>query len=236
MTGHTVAMPWGGQVSVKASTDLAIAIVEDHQVVAQGLAALLSGTPGFRVVGVAGTAQEGVDLVVRERPAVVLLDYHLPDLNGPETTSRIRDAAPGTQVVILTGSARREDMLLALEAGASGYLLKTEPAEKVISMLRGAVRGEFLVAAETVAELVREKAQRAKEAAITEKVRSRITPREREILDLMARGADNKSMAHDLGVSVNTVRMHVQNLLGKLDARSKLEAVAKAADLGLLAR
>jgi len=216
--------------------DLTIAIVEDHQIVAQGLAALLGGTAGFHVVGLAATADEGVDLVRRERPDVVLLDYHLPDQDGPEATSRIRAAAPGIQVVILTGSARREDMLRALEAGASGYVLKTEPAEKVIAVLRGAARGEFLVAAETVAELVREKAQRTKDEAAGERVRSRITPREREILDLMARGLDNKSIAHDLSVSVNTVRMHVQNLLGKLDARSKLEAVAKAAELGLIDR
>jgi DNA-binding NarL/FixJ family response regulator len=234
--GASAAAEKGTHRDAGADGPVTIVIVEDHTVIAQGLAALLGGTPGFRVLGVYATATDALHDVGRLAPAVALVDFHLPDLDGPDATSRLREASPATQVVILTGSARREDMLRALEAGASGYLLKTEPAEKVISVLRGAARGEFLVAPETVAELLREKAHRVKEQAVVERIRTRITPREREILDLMAKGMDNKSIAHQLGVSVNTVRMHVQNLLGKLDARSKLEAVARAAELGLLER
>jgi DNA-binding NarL/FixJ family response regulator len=213
---------------------LSIVVVEGHPAVAESLGAVLKGTPGFRVARVASTGRAGIAAVADARPDVVLLDHDLPDVEIHAAIAAIRERVPSTQVVILTGSARREDVLAALDAGASGYLLKTEPPERLIAMLRSAARGEFLIGPETVAELVRQRSERR--TSSDARPQRPLTSREQQVLELMAKGRDNKSIALALGLSVNTVRMHVQNVLGKLQSRSKLEAVARAAEFGLLER
>jgi DNA-binding NarL/FixJ family response regulator len=206
-----------------------VLIVEDHRVVAEGLAALLDEHPDLRVVGWAASVGDAGRLVVAEPVDVVVADYWLPDGTGVEAVAVLRVRWPKATVVFLSVDDSDEAMLAALEAGASGYLVKSAGGTDVISAVRRAAEGEIVVPARQLAALLRRRRERAERSRRLDS----LTPREREILGLMAEGMDNREVAARLSVSYATVRSHVRHLLGKLGARSKLEAVVRAADWGL---
>jgi len=213
-----------------------VLIVEDHQVVAEALELALGRNPRMRVIGRAGSAAEAVRLASEERPSVVLMDYYLPDATGAEAAAAIRRRAPGVAVVMLSAEGSHEALLASVEAGASGYLLKTQAAAQVVEAVQRAAEGEMLVPAAILAGLLSRQRQRTQRETERERLRRLLTPREHEVLELMARGLDNRAIASRLQIALNTVRGYVQSVLEKLEAHSKLEAVARASEFGLLDR
>ena len=207
-----------------------VLIVEDHQVVAEGLAALLNEHPELRVVALSGTVGEVEHLADVEPVDVVLADYWLPDGTGAEAAAALRAHQPDVAIVFLSADDSDEVVLAALEAGAAGYLVKSAGGSDVADAVRRAVDGEILVPARQLATLLARRREQARREAEHGRRLDSLTPREREILGLMAEGLDNRDIARELGISYTTVRSHVRHLLSKMGARSKLEAVVKAAD------
>lgn len=207
-----------------------VLLVDDHQIVLRGLQLTLTQDPAIVVVGSAATAAAALELGVAAEYDVAVVDMGLPDQPGSEVVEALRAARPGTAAIILSGDASEETQLAAIEAGAAGYLVKTEGASAIVSAVKRVARGEILFEAATLSRLF---AQRRAQAA-AEAGRPSLTGREAEVLDLLATGADTKEIAYQLKIGEHTVRRHTQNLLGKLDAHSRLEAVARARGLGLL--
>ncbi|GGZ65794.1 response regulator [Streptomyces bluensis] len=209
-----------------------VLLVEDHRVVAEGLWALLDEYDDLTVVGWADSVAEAVPMTEQLGPQVALIDYRLPDGTGAEAADRIRALDPTVAVVFLSADASDAALLAAVEAGASGYLLKSAGGDEIASAIRAAAAGETLIPARTLMEvLARHRETTRVFAEQTERLES-LTSREQEILALMTQGVDNRAIADRLTISYATVRTHVRGILEKLDARSQLEAVAKAAEWG----
>jgi two-component system nitrate/nitrite response regulator NarL len=207
-----------------------VLIIEDHQVVAEGLAALLNEHPELRVVALASSVGEVAHLADVERVDVALCDFWLPDGTGPEAVAALRAHQPGVAVVFLSADSGDGAILAALESGAAGYLVKSAGGADVAEAVRRAVDGEILVPARQLAKLIarrREEQVRSREHAAR---LDTLTKRERQILALMTEGHDNREISRELGISYATVRSHVRHLLSKMGARSKLEAVVRAAE------
>ena len=234
--GPELERPIAAAGATELSERVRVLIVEDHHVVAEGLELTLQTAADLEVVGVAHTAEQAVGLAERLQPHVILMDFHLPDGSGSAAIARIRARVPGVAVVVLSADSSQETLLLAVEAGASGYLLKTQAAAQVIQAVRRAADGEMLIPAATLAALLGRQRQQSGRDSERERVRALLTPRELEVLGLMATGLDNRSISARLSISFTTVRGHVQSILSKLAAHSKLEAVVKASDLGLIQR
>lgn len=213
-----------------------ILLVEDHPIIAAGLQALLEDHDGFRVVGIAGTVAEGLEVARRERPAVAVVDYRLPDGNGDKLVAALRAELPDTRVIILTAETGDEPLLESASAGAAGYVRKSEAPTHLIDAIERVLSGGDALPAHELARAVQADRRRRHDEEERQRVRSSLTPREREILDLLARGRDNRAIAAELVVGYATVRSHVQSIIEKLGARSRLEAVARAVDLGVIDR
>ncbi len=206
-----------------------VLVVEDYPIVAEGLCQLLSNQPGIEVVGCAANVKEAIRIAAETKPRVVLADYRLPDGTGADIALAIRRKHSRTAVVFLSAVDTVATLLAAVEAGAKGYLLKSQAATDVFDAVRRAAAGEMLIPASVIAELLPSKGEQAI-------LLSSLTAREREILRLMAEGLDNRSVAQRLGIRYGTVRSHVRNLIAKLNAHSRMEAVVRAAQLGLIRR
>ena len=204
-----------------------ILIVEDHRVVAEGLESLLGREPDLEVVGVATSVDEAARLGREARPSVLLVDFRLPDGNGAEAVAVIRKAVPKVRVLFLSAVDSPAALMTAIQVGARGYLLKANAAEEVVSAVRRVAAGEMLIPASALAALIAEKGEQTH-------LIDTLTPREREVLRLMAQGYDNRALAKHLGVEYGTVRSHVRNLISKLEVHNKMQAVVRAAQLGLL--
>lgn len=207
-----------------------VLIVEDHQVVAEGLAVLLNEHPELRVVALASTVGEVEHLADVERVDVVLADYWLPDGTGAEATAVLRAHQPDVAIVFLSADDSDQVILAALEAGAAGYLVKSAGGADVAEAVRRAVDGEILVPARQLAKLLARRREETRRSAEHARRLDSLTPRERQILSLMTEGMDNRDIARELNISYTTVRSHVRHLLSKMGARSKLEAVVRAAE------
>lgn len=218
---------------MSAPADLTkVLIVEDHRVVAEGLWALLAEYSDLTVVGWADSVAEVVPMAKELGPDVALVDFRLPDGTGADAAAAIRANDPSTAIVILSADASDSALLAAVEAGACGYLLKSASGDEIASAIRSAAEGETLIPASTLVEVLARHRENARSSAQqTERLES-LTPREQEILTLMSQGLDNRAVAERLSISYATVRTHVRKILEKLEVRSQLEAVAKAADWG----
>ena len=208
-----------------------VLIVDDHTVFAEGLRLLLERDDRIRVVGTASSVSEAIALAKELRPEVVLMDQCLGDEQGITAIRRIREFAPMTSVIVLTGSDPDEAVPDALEAGASGVLEKVVRPDELVRSIERARNGENLFSPAIVAE-----AMRGRQRAVTGagQLLGALTPREREVLGLLAEGCDSKKIATRLGLSVHTARDHVQSVLEKMDAHSRIEAVMRAGALGLV--
>jgi DNA-binding NarL/FixJ family response regulator len=203
-----------------------VAIVEDHSMFADGLARIITDEDDFCLVGVAATVADAIALVEQEDPDVVLMDYHLPDGDGVEATKEILKRWPRTKILMLSGGGAHDLVARAIESGCSGFLAKTRPAVDVVAGVRAASRGELVLRSGDLAEAL---------GAIRSGTNGNgMTPRELEVLRHLAKGESTEDIANSLYVSVSTVRNHRQNILMKLDAHSKLAAVAIAARHGLI--
>ena len=205
-----------------------VALVDDHQMFVESLGHVLALDPDLEVVGVAPDGASGIDLVGRTQPDVALVDYRLPDQDGVAVTAAIKAANPDVQVVMLTALRQEAVLIAAIDAGVSGFLTKDLAVGDVVGAVRAAATGEVLLAPDVLARLL------AKMQGAPSPVGADLTARERDLLQRVALGGTNKAIAHEMHLSVNTVRNYVQAVLTKLDAHSKLEAVAIATRAGLI--
>lgn len=211
-----------------------ILIVDDHSVFAEGLRLLLERDPRMTVVGTATNVNTAIALAHQLTPDVVLMDQCIGEEKGVEAIGRIRQFAPHTAVIILTGAAGQDDVAGAVEAGAVGVLEKVLHPSELVRAIERARGGENLFSPAIVAEAMRGRARREREAEERDRVAGALTPRERDVLALLAAGCDSKTIATRLGLSVHTARDHVQSVLEKMDAHSRIEAVVRAGELGLV--
>jgi two-component system response regulator DevR len=215
--------------SEQPATDgtIGVLIVEDHRVVAEGLAALINQQGDMKVVGGAASVAECVAAVTELGPDVVLVDFRLPDGTGSEATAALRQVRPETKVIFLTREDTDAARFAAVQSGASAFIHKSKAAAEVVSAIREVARGRMLITPRTIATLL------AKRRAVDAQLAS-LTPREREVLRLMAEGLASRSIAARLGISYTTIRTHIRSLGSKLGVHSKLEAIVKARELGLI--
>ena len=199
-----------------------IMIVDDHPVVRQGLRAMLSSEPDIRVQGMAASAREAMYLIEREQPDVVLMDLRMPEMEGIEAIKKLRCISPNIKILVLTNYGSDEYIVRATQAGAMGYLLKNTPQEEIVNAVRVVNSGERYVPKDI--------AKRLFEAI----GREELSPRELEVLVLVARGCTNKEVAQKLFISDKTVRNHVTSCLLKLQAKDRTEAVTRAIERGLI--
>ncbi|SHJ26975.1 DNA-binding response regulator, NarL/FixJ family, contains REC and HTH domains [Tessaracoccus bendigoensis DSM 12906] len=202
-----------------------VLIVDDHPVVRSGLRAVLEGHPDVQVVGDAATGEEAIDLAARLRPAVVLCDLRLgAGIDGIEATRALRSLVPPPAVLILTTFDRDAEVLGAIEAGASGYLLKDVAPEVIVRAILQAAAGETFLTPELTARVL----------AGMRSPRPRLTEREVEVLRLLAEGQSNREIARSLFVTEATVKSHLAHIFTKLDVDSRSRAVHLARETGLL--
>jgi DNA-binding NarL/FixJ family response regulator len=211
-----------------------VLIVDDHRVAAEALAWLLNGYPNIAVIGWAETVSEAVSIADDKRADVAIVDFRLSGQRWSEAAAAIRHHRPATSVVIVNAEERDEVLIDAVEAGVAGYLVKSASGAEVVAALRRVMTGEALIPARKLAEVLAGQRQVAKRREEQAYLLGSLTQREREILALMARGLDNRTMARDLGIGYSTVRSHVRGVLEKFGVHSKLEAVARAMELDLL--
>jgi DNA-binding NarL/FixJ family response regulator len=210
-----------------------VLLVEDHQLVAEGIQALLDREADIKVIGVAGTVKDAVAMSAADSPDVVIMDFRLPDGTGAQAGESIRTMHPHPSLVFVSGDDSEDALLLAVQAGASVFLPKSRASTDVVTAVRKAADGEMMIPASQLADLLMRARERSHEEAERSRLRAEFTPREREVLLLMAEGLDNKTIGRELGLRVTTIRCYVQDIL-ELDAHSKLEAVATAARHDLL--
>jgi DNA-binding NarL/FixJ family response regulator len=208
---------------------LRILIVDDYEVVRRGIRTLLEGEPGWAVCGEAGTGPAAVEAATRLKPDMVILDLTLPELHGLEVTRRILQHRPETEILVLTMHASEELIRQVLRAGAHGYLLKSDAGEQLVAAIRSLQRHQpFLTSRVTEVVLdgfLKGAADEAGEA---------LTPREREVLQLVAEGRSSKSIAAGLGVTVKTIETHRASLMRKLRLRTVADLVRYAVRNGLV--
>lgn len=204
-----------------------VLIVEDHRVVAEGLAALINDRDDMRVVGNIGLVGESAEAASKLDPDVALLDFRLPDGAAPDAAAAIRAVRPATKVIFLTREDSEAARFAAVQAGASAFIHKSRAAAEVVAAIRDVARGKMLITPRTIATLL------ARRRAIDTQLQ-RLTVREKEVLRLMAEGRPSRAIAVELGISYTTVRTHIRSLGSKLAVHSKLEAIVKARELGLI--
>lgn len=212
-----------------------VLVVDDHALFRRGLAACLAEGEDFEVVGEAGEGQRAVDLCRELMPDLILMDIQMPELDGLEATRCIKAENPGVKIVILTVSAEGHDVFEAIKSGAEGYLIKDVKPADLRRLLRGIWAGEAAIAPPTATKILREFARRIRPesggGALAE-----LTPREREVLELVAGGQANKEIAAGLCVSEHTVKKHMRNILEKLHLQSRVEAAVYALQQGMVPR
>ena len=204
-----------------------VLIVEDHRVVAEGLSALINDQADMKVVGNVGTLAECEPAAAELKPDVVLLDFRLPDGTGADAAAAIRGIRPAAKMIFLTREDTDAARFAAVQSGASAFLHKSRAAAEVVAAIREVARGKMLITPRTIATLL------AKRRAIEDQL-ERLTPREKEVLRLLADGHPSRSIAAELGISYTTVRTHIRSLGSKLAVHSKLEVIVKARELGLI--
>ncbi|PZU55564.1 MAG: DNA-binding response regulator [Thauera sp.] len=223
--------------STHSDTPIRILLVDDHTLFRRGLTALLSRDPMLQIVGDAADAGEAQRRAQALQPDVILLDNHLPGVNGVDALPALREAAPAARLIMLTISEDGEDLAAALRAGASGYLLKTMEGEALSRAIHRAMRGEPVVADEMTGKLVevfRQSAAPAPPTAEPAPQNGVLSPRETDILRGIARGDSNKVIARDLGIAETTVKIHVQHILRKLGVSSRVQVAVIAVERGLI--
>jgi two-component system, NarL family, response regulator DevR len=210
---------------------LRLLVVDDHEVVRQGLVALLDRRPGFQVVAQAGTVEEAIAQARLHQPDIVVMDVRLPDGSGVEACREIRAELPATRVIMLTSFPDDEAVLSAIVAGAAGYLLKQIRARDLVAALEAVGRGESLLDP-AVTERVLERVRRIATGQVDDEL-SVLTPQEQKILMLVAEGKTNKEIAADVFLSDKTVKNYVSSILSKLNLERRAQAAAFVAKRGI---
>jgi len=202
---------------------ITILLVDDHTLFRRGMAALLGSDAGLAVIGQAGDAGEAVRLAQQLQPDVILLDNHLPGATGIQALGDLRAVAPKTRILMLTVSEDTADLRAALRGGAHGYLLKSMEGDELSAAIRRSRDGQAVISAEMTSKLV-DALQGNEGAAASADPLSQLSPREREVIEQIARGASNKEIARTLDIAETTVKIHVQHILRKLGLASRVQA------------
>ena len=211
------------------SQPISVLLVDDHTLFRSGIRSLLQRHPEFNVVGEAADGVEGIKRAKQLAPQVVLLDLHMPGMSGLETLHLLLQDCPDSAIVMLTVSEDAQDLAAALKAGASGYLLKNIDTDYLTRAVRRAAAGETVVAEAMTSKLVAQLQAGTRPTEPASEI-DLLTPREREILDCLARGESNKVIARSLDLSESTVKIHVQNVLKKLNLSSRVQAAVFAVE------
>jgi DNA-binding NarL/FixJ family response regulator len=207
-----------------------VLLADDHALFRDGIASLLQAW-GHEVVGLASDGAKAVELAARLDPDLVLMDVRMPGMSGLAATALIHEARPGISIVMLTVSEDEDDLFAAVKAGAQGYLLKNVEASEFRSLLEAVSRGEPALSPATAARIIDELLH---PSGAGDASPDRLTDREIDVLRLVTAGLRNKEIASELGISENTVKFHLRNILGKLHAESRTELAARAVREGLI--
>lgn len=214
-------------------TAITVLLADDQRLMREGLATLLALADDIEIVGQAADGQEAIDLAKRHKPDVILMDIQMPRVDGIAATQAIKAALPDTKVIMLTTFSDDEYLMAGLRSGAIGYLLKDMPSEQLAEAIRSAAKGQSPIGPEMARKLVNLVAQvpvaAPKPAAVGE-----LSDREIEVLRLIAAGLSNKEIAEKLVIAEGTAKNHVSNILSKLEARDRAQAVARAKEQGWL--
>jgi DNA-binding NarL/FixJ family response regulator len=205
-----------------------VLVVDDHQMFTEGLVRVLAEASDIQVVATAGSVVGSRDAARLHEPDVVLMDFELSDGDGAKATQLIKEDLPNTKVVMLTSFTDESVLVAAIEAGCSGFVTKHKAVEEVVAAVRAAYEGEALISPSMLARLL-PKLRRSSRG-----IGSDLTPRELEVLRLLAEGLSNGAIAEKLVISLHTVRNHVQSIIMKMQAHSKLEAVTVAVREGII--
>ena len=209
-----------------------ILLIDDHTLFRSGIRALLQRQSDFEIVDEAADGVEGIKRAKQHRPDVILLDLNMPGLSGLEALQLLVEDLPDSAVIVLTVSEEAEELATALRSGARGYLLKNIETEALTSAIRRAAAGEPVISDAMTAKLVQQfRAPSPAPARLDDT--ARLTAREREIVQGLARGESTKEIARDLGVAESTVKIHVQNILKKLNLASRVQVAVYAVEHGL---
>ena len=211
-----------------------VLIVDDHLAVAESLQALLSREADLDIGEVATNGTAALRIANERTPQVVLMDQNLSGESGVTVAAAILAAHPQTAVVMLSGAMTQDELIAAVEVGVSGYLQKTTPAVEIVKAIRRAAAGEILLPPDELSSLLRLGRERTRQRDERQRNLPQLTRREHEVLVLMASAADAERIADQLKISVNTARGYIQNILEKVGAHSRLEAVVRATEMGLL--
>jgi len=204
-----------------------VLIVEDHQIVADGLTALLNGQKDMTVVGNVASVAESAPRAAELLPDIVLLDFRLNDGTGADAAAAIRRVVPNAKHIFLTREDSDVARFAALESGASGFIHKSRAASEVVDAIRKVAAGGTLITPSAIATLINRRRQ-------MDSQRESLTTREKEVLRLMAEGVSSRDIASKLGISYATVRTHIRSLDAKLGVHSKVQAIVKARELALI--
>jgi two-component system, NarL family, response regulator DevR len=211
-----------------------VLIVQSHPMLASVLATLLQGESDLAVVGVSSTGVEALRATVQHHPDVVLMDYRLPDIDGPSAAEMMLAASPAAAIVFHSADDSEDALLDAVDSGAIAYLTKDASGEQILGALRRAAQGDLLIPVELFVRAI----NRRRNAAVADRERAKLlaqfTPRELEVLRLLAVGLDTDQVSQQLGIAPHTVDWHVRHLIEKLKVHSKLQAVIAGARLGLI--
>ena len=211
-----------------------VLIVQDHPLLASALAHVLEGQPDLAVSGVSGTGAEAVRCAALQRPDVVLMDFRLPDVTGPEAARMIQSEHAEAAIVFHSADESETALLDAVDAGATAYLTKDATADQIIEAVRKASRGEVQIPVELFARAIARQRGVVSKRREREQLIAEFTPRELDILHLLAEGLDTTAMSKSLGIAPHTVEWHVRHVIEKLQVHSKLQAVIAAARKGLI--
>jgi two-component system, NarL family, nitrate/nitrite response regulator NarL len=220
--------------SEPSKTSVRVLLVQDHPLLASAIAKILNSYEDLSVVGIARRSDEAATLAAAEKPSVVLMDFRLPDSSGPDAAARIRTAMPSAAIVFHSADENEAALLDAIDAGATAYLTKSASADQIVDAVRKASVGEVLIPVALFAKAIARQRKLTTELNARKKLYAEFTPRELEVLRLVADGQDTASVARRLGIAPHTVEWHVRHLIEKLGAHSKLQAVVIAARLGLI--
>jgi DNA-binding NarL/FixJ family response regulator len=211
-----------------------VLVVQDHPLLASAIARVLNSEDDLTVCGIARRGDEAATIAAQEKPTVVLMDFKLPDVSGPAAAARIRSVAPGAAIVFHSAEESEDALLDAIDAGAIAYLTKAATADEIIEAVRKASVGEVLIPVGLFAKAIARQRMVANQLEAREKLIAEFTPRELDVLRLLAEGHDTHTLARRLGIAPHTVEWHVTHVIEKLRVHSKLQAVIAAARLGLI--
>jgi DNA-binding NarL/FixJ family response regulator len=211
-----------------------VLIVQDHPLLASALARVLEGQPDFAVSGVSSSGATALASAALDRPDVVLMDFRLPDVTGPEAARMIQSEHAKAAIVFHSADESETALLDAVDAGATAYLTKDATADQIVEAVRRASKGEVLIPVELFARAIRRQRGVATQKREREQLLAVFTPRELDILNLLAEGLDTTAMSQRLGIAPHTVEWHVRHVIEKLQVHSKLQAVISAARQGLI--